>query len=104
MKNTEECIFQIGTVELPVLRSGKEFVIRVNKNGIVIVGRDKKTLMRGILVLVQNMDLSEEGKTRILCGETESDYSILNRMIHFCFFPETDFLFLKKMIRFAGIC
>lgn len=104
MKNTKAYVFRIGTVELPVLRAGKEFVIRVNKNGIAIVGKDEKKLMRGILVLVQNIDLSQEGNARVLCGETESDYSILNRMIHLCFFPETDFLFLKKMIRFAGIC
>ena len=104
LKNAEEHIFRIGDIELPVLKPGKEFVLRVNERGIAIVGRDEKTLMRGILVLVQNINLSEEGIAKVLYCELEGDYCLSNRMIHFCFFPETDFYFLKKMIRFAGMC
>lgn len=102
--STEEYVFIIGELETPVMSEGKEFIICVNEKGIAIKGKDKNTLMRAILVFMQNINLCEENVAKIPYCKWESNYNLSNRMIHFCVFPATEFYFLKKMIRLAGLC
>lgn len=90
------------------LPDGKEFIISVTPTGIAITGKDTGSLMRGyIRLLMQIEDISAECDTdtfRIPCGITESNYVLSVRMIHFCIFPETEFSFIRKMIRLSGLC
>ena len=100
--------FICGDITPPVLPERKEFIISVTPTGIAITGRDTACLMRGyihLLMQIEDVSISSEQDTfRIPCGITESNYTLSVRMIHFCIFPETEFSFIRKMIRLAGLC
>ncbi len=100
--------FVVGDIEPPVLTDGKEFAIRVTENGLAVKGADYGGLMRGFIALIMQIKYNtlKDGKEelKIYCFNTESDYKLQNRMIHICVFPENDFYFIKKLVRFAGIC
>ena len=94
-------------MEIPQVPDGKEYIITVTENGVAVAGRDYRCLARGVMVLMMQIEFTclEEGKEtfRIAVGTMESQYTIDNRMIHFCVFPETTPLFLKKALRLAGV-
>ena len=91
----------------PEVPQGKEFVIEVTDQGIAVAGRDYRCLARGVMVLMMRIEaLSlEQGAEQFRIAECrlESTYTIENRMIHYCVFPETTPLFLKKVLRLAGV-
>lgn len=99
--------FRTAGMEIPDVPQGKEFAIRITPEGLAVAGRDYGGLARGLMVLMQRIepvDL-EPGKEsfRISSGYLESRYTIENRMIHICVFPETTALFLQKTLRLAGV-
>jgi len=91
----------------PEVPQDKEFVIRVTGEGIAVAGRDYAGLARGLMVLMMRIEAVElslgREAFRIAACELESRYTIENRMIHFCVFPETSPVFLKKVLRLAGV-
>ena len=105
---TQGHYFILGNINPPALPDGKEFVISVTESGVAIIGRDTNCLMRGYISLLMQIEDAtvESGQDtfRIPCGTTESNYLLPVRMIHFCIFPETEFSFIRKMIRLAGLC
>ncbi len=98
---------QAGEVPLPAVPEGHEYAICVTAQGFAVAGRDYPSLVRGFLVLMMRIEPVElaPGAERFRIGACHllSKYTIQNRMIHFCVFPETTPLFLKKCIRLAGV-
>ena len=43
----EDSTFRLGDTQLPTLSNGKEYALKVDENGIAIVGKDYGGLMRG---------------------------------------------------------
>ena len=101
--DTEDLIFRIGSTPLPVLPPDKEYAFRVDADGISITSRDFGGLMRGFMSLLMKIEHDENGSYLPYCTE-ESQYTIRNRMLHICVFPENDLYFIKKLIRLAGLC
>ena len=91
----------------PALADGLEFAICVTGRGIAVTGRDYGGLARGLMVLMMRIEAMEleEGREAFRIAECslESKYIVENRMIHFCVFPETTDLFIKKSLRLAGV-
>lgn len=102
IKAGRECCFCLGDVELPILLSDKEYVLRITEKGAAVVGRDYGGLMRGFMALLMKIDPS--GTPHINCITEQSNYIIENRMIHICVFPEDDLYFIKKLIRLSALC
>lgn len=93
----------IGDAQPPRLSEASEYALSVNEKGAAITGKDIGGLMRGYCSLLMKIQPCEKG---FYVKETEekSNYLIKNRMLHICVFPENDLYFIKKLIRFAGIC
>lgn len=102
-----ENAFLTAGMAAPEVPEGKEFVIRVTEQGIAVAGRDYSGLARGLMVLMMRIEAVELENSReafrIAACDIQSNYSIANRMIHFCVFPETSPLFLKKCLRLFGV-
>lgn len=102
----ENCFITEG-MQAPALADGKEYAIYVSSRGIAVTGRDYGALARGLMVLMMRIELCEcEDEGIALCiapCELESKYTIENRMIHFCVFPETSETFIRKCLRLAGV-
>lgn len=107
LEPTEELIFAVGEEEVPELQGGKEFALRVSSRGIALVGRDRACLIRGMMVLMMRIECVDlrEGSESFFIESCclDSRYSIENRMIHFCVFPETSPVFVKKCVRLAAV-
>ena len=103
LTSCDDFIFKIGDIKAPILPEGKEYALSVNENGIAIVGRDYGCLMRGFMALVMKIEY-DETSIYISHTNTESHYTIKNRMLHICIFPQNDLYFVKKLIRFAALC
>ncbi len=95
--------FRIGDIALPTLPEGKEYALCVNEAGAAIVGKDFGGLMRGFMVLLMKLEYTREHLTIRAVAEA-SGYTVSNRMLHICIFPENDFYFIQKVIRLAGLC
>ena len=84
-----------------------EFAAEVTEKGIAVTGRDYAGLARGLMVLMMRIEpvclCRGEETFRIACCHLEGKYETPVRMIHFCVFPETSFVFLKKCVRLAGV-
>ncbi len=99
----ENCTFLIGDAEIPHINGNKDYALCVDGKGIALVGKDYPSLMRGFMALIMKIEYCGDEVFVRFCNE-ESEYSVLNRMIHICIFPETEFYFAKKLIRLAGVC
>lgn len=99
--------FCTGGMDLPELPRGKEYIVTVTQKGIAVVGADYNGLARGLMVAMMGIEFetlaASGGSFRIQECTLESKYTIQNRMIHFCVFPETSPVFLKKCLRLAGV-
>ncbi len=95
--------FSVGGVEIPILPEGKEFALRITEKGAAVRGRDYGGLIRGYCALLMRIECK---KDCFMLSEAyeESSYNIKNRMLHICVFPENDLYYIKKLIRFAGLC
>lgn len=103
LNQSNELIFRIGKTAIPILPDDKEFSIKVDKDGICIVGADYGGLMRGFFSLLMKFEY-ENGFVKIKHTEENSNYNLKNRMIHICVFPENNLYFIKKLIRFSAMC
>lgn len=99
----ESYTFRLGNTELPVLSGGLEYSLSVDEKGAAVVGKDYGGLMRGFMSLIMKIEYND-GLLMIKKVNENSDYIIKNRMLHICVFPENDLYFIKKLIRFAGLC
>lgn len=102
-ENGEPFTFRLGNAPLPTLNAGKEYALHVDENGAAIVGMDYNGLMRGFMSLLMKIEYDHEN-LKIKAVTEDSNYTIKNRMIHICIFPENDLYFIKKLIRLAGVC
>ena len=99
----EDFVFRVGTTPVPVLPDGKEYALAADENGLAVVGRDYGGLMRGFMVLLMKIEYLD--KTLLVKPvQTQSRYTLQNRMIHICVFPENDLYFIKKLIRLSALC
>ena len=48
-------IFRIGTTEIPTLPADKEYALRVDENGVSIIGNSFGGLMRGFMTFILKM-------------------------------------------------
>lgn len=103
LTSCDEFIFRIGSTAIPPLGEGKDYTLSVDENGVAIVGKDYGGLMRGFMSLIMKIEYREK-KFFIKHTQEQSQYSVQKRMIHICVFPENDLLFIKKLIRLAGLC
>jgi len=99
----ESLTFALGEERAPVLPCGKEYAFSISEKGASVIGKDFGGLMRGYLSLLMKMEY--DGKDFFLpFGAEESQYTVKNRMLHLCIFPDDDRYFIKKMVRLAGVC
>jgi len=98
-KNT----FSIGNVEPPILPEGKEYALRITESGAAVTGCDYSGLVRGFIALLMRIECKKDCFILTEAYE-ESHYTIKNRMIHICVFPEDDLYFIKKLVRLCGLC
>ena len=103
VESGENNTFVIGDTTLPTLPENKEYALRIDENGAAIVGCDYGGLMRGFIALLMQIEADE---TQIYLHHTEalSEFTIRNRMIHICLFPEHDWYFIQKFVRLIGLC
>ena len=92
----------IGEPVLPQLSAQAEYVVAADPNGLAVIGRDAASLMHGYLALLMRIEYTTDGRLFVAPTLQEGLFRTPNRMIHFCVFPETSLLFLKKCIRLAG--
>lgn len=104
----EELSFVIGSAQPLEVRPESEYAISVNEQGAAVSGRDFGGLMRGIMVLMMQIEYAslEEGEEcfKIGCMNLQSSYRIKNRMIHICVFPENSLNYIKKLVRLIAVC
>ena len=85
------------------LEEGEEYAISITENGVGITARDRDCLMRGFMALVIRLIAVEKDGgccASLPVGEVRGRFSVGNRMIHLCLFPEHDFIFLRRLIRY----
>ena len=99
----EENTFVIGDAKIPILPEGKEFAISISSEGVAIRGCDYGGLVRGFMTFLMKINCQETVFTVNKCDETDT-FKLKNRMIHICIFPEQDLYYIKKLVRFIGIC
>lgn len=106
LSECDDFSFTVGDCERAALQEDCEYAVRVDERGVSIVAKDESCLMRGfcaLLMYVDYLDLEKDIILKIPQLDLSGKYLISERMIHLCIFPETDFYFLKKMIRLAGV-
>ncbi len=105
--SSDKLSFVIGSAKPPICPEDKEYSIFADENGVAVTGRDYGGLMRGFITLLMKLkytSLKKDCESFFLPYiKEESQYTIKNRMIHICVFPENDLYFIKKLIRLAGI-
>lgn len=103
LQKGEPLVFRMGALAPPSLPDGKEYALCVTEAGAAVIGKDYGGLMRGFCSLLMKIEQAGE-RFMIKAVTEESSYTIANRMIHICVFPENDLYFIKKLIRLAGLC
>ena len=101
LSTTEETVWKTGNVNALPVPDNAEYALSVTGKGICVSAKTKEALVRGYLALLQKIEYDAEGLFVRSCEEY-GIFSIKNRMIHFCIFPETTFLQIKRFIRLAG--
>ena len=98
------CRFIVGQPQLPTLPDDAEYIIAADERGLAVVARDYPSLMRGYAALLLKIDNVDNAGTLGIVSITErSTYKLKNRMVHFCIFPETDILMLRRYLRLSAI-
>lgn len=101
----EKNVLQIGEISACEIPVGRSYAVRITDTGIFVAAADRLSLIRGILSVIVRIefDYQEPEKFFIRCQEYTDYYSVRNRMIHFCVFPETTLTQLKKLVRLAAV-
>ncbi len=91
--------------QLPTVPAGCEYALYADGDGAAVVGIDYPSLMRGYIALLLKIEpvSGKNGLFRIAPALEHSTFSVQNRMIHLCVFPETSYLFLRKLVRLCGV-
>ena len=97
----EKNTLTIGNANAPLLEPDKEFALSVDGGGCAVVGKDYGGLCRGVFALLSLIQFSGD---ELFIQETvySSQYTVKNRMVHLCIFPETTLYFLQRTIRLCG--
>ena len=93
----------LGEAAFLPLEEGEEYTISITERGVGIAARDRDCLMRGFMALAMRMiALEKDGGccASLPVGEVRGRFGVGNRMIHLCLFPEHDFIFLRRLIRY----
>lgn len=79
----------------------------VTENGIYISANTEKDVIDALFRMLIKAEPIDFGENENIVGIPTGDYSVKPiaklRMLHLCVFPETEFINLKRTIRFAGI-
>lgn len=94
--------FSVGELSAPTLPDGKEYVLSVKSDGLAVVGKDYGGLVKGVMALLNKLEFCGEELFIRECDE-QDDFTIKNRMIHLCVFPETTLFSLRRTIRLCGV-
>ncbi len=99
----EPLTFVLGTATPPPVAPGSEYALSVTDTGAAVRGADYGGLVRGVMVLLMQMDY-KDGGIRLAPTTLDGRYRLRNRMVHLCVFPENDLTFIKRLIRLCGLC
>ncbi|MBE6580777.1 MAG: hypothetical protein E7650_04065 [Ruminococcaceae bacterium] len=90
---------------LPEMDETCEYALLADASGVAVVGRDTASLMRGIVALLLKIEpvTGQEKGFMIAACEEQSSFTVKNRMVHLCVFPETTYLTFQKFVRLCGI-
>ena len=88
LSTIKEYEFYIGKAKKPSLKSG-EYAINVEENGVYVVAKGEKELIRAFVTLAQKMSMDYDGKVKIEACQIEEEPKVKVQMAHFCIFPET---------------
>jgi len=97
----DQTVWSMGKIEVPMLPSDAEYAVTVTQSGACVIANNQNALMRGYLALLQKIEYDADGLFIRSCEDC-GRFAVKNRMIHFCIFPETTFLQIKRFIRLAG--
>lgn len=103
INHCDELKISIGKAEFVSLEEGVEYTIKITKEGVGILGRDKNSLMRGFMALIIRFVAKEiNGKccASLPMGEVIGNFSIKKRFAQLCIFPEYSYDFIVKMARY----
>lgn len=100
---TDEFVFCVGEAEILPL-DGNLYAINVTEKGIAVNAQSETGLINGFMALIDRIKfVGFDRKTlKIDCCEIKEKPLIMNRMIHFCIFPETELWELDRYIRLCG--
>ena len=97
-------LFSVGGVK-PLPPDGEEYSIRIEPHGVSVYAETEKNLIRGFMTLLDRLTAAEQGGKTVMeaeCCEILDSASIGCRMVHFCVFPETATLELRRLVRLAA--
>ena len=95
---------ELGSGDFLPLSEGEEYTLSVTERGVGILGRDRAGLMRGFMALLLRFIAVEmDGKClpTLPLGKIRGKFSVGRRMLHVCLFPEHDFVFIRRLLRYA---
>lgn len=98
----EDMTVTIGKKQAVELNDDEEYICRIGEDGITVAARDEKALMRGFISLICNIENKEKNIFKIECGDIHGKFTVANRMVHICIFPETPLSFFEKLMRLCG--
>lgn len=102
----DKLCFTVGEVA-PLDPEGWDHVIKVTPTGISLTSDTREGLARGFLTLIERIEPMELGggnaRLKIDCCEIKDSPDLGVRMVHVCVLPETDLLFIKRVIRVCGM-
>ncbi len=101
LSTINEFEFYIGNAKKPSLKSG-EYAINVEENGVYVVAKGEKELIRAFVTLAQKMSMDYDGNVKIDVCQIEEEPKVKVQMAHFCIFPETKLYELEKFVRLCG--
>lgn len=99
----EQFVFTLGKCNIPTVDERSEYSLCVTEQGAAVAGCDYGSLMRGIMCLLMRLEYDGEQFKIKPCVQS-GEYSIKNRMIHICVFPENNLYFIKKLVRLSALC
>lgn len=100
----DNCRFVVGAPRIPERPADAEYVIAADENGLAVTARDYPSLMRGYAALLMKIEaVTPAGQLGIAAVCETSRYTLKNRMIHFCIFPETDIALLRRHLRLTAV-
>lgn len=99
----EENRIAVGNASFLPLGDGEEYTVLVTPEGIGIAACDAKSLMRGLCACLVRIEMKAGDTFTVPTGEIRSAFTVANRMIHLCVFPETELFTLHRLVRLCGV-